>query len=101
METKELIKKIKFALSIDEDSESEYQQNVDEEITDLINAAKRDLEIAGVVITSEYDALITRAIITYCKANYKPDADYDKLKKSFDEQKAQLMSCTQYWRKQA
>lgn len=62
----------------------------DDELTDMIEAAKQDLAVAGVDPVDESDPLITRAIITYCKANFgSPDA-YDKLKAAYDEQKAQL-----------
>lgn len=62
----------------------------DEELTDMIEAAKQDLAVAGVDPVDESDPLIARAIITYCKANFgNPDA-YDKLKAAYDEQKAQL-----------
>jgi hypothetical protein len=50
----------------------------DSEITDLISAAKKDLELAGITKADESDALIKRAINTYCKAHYgydNPDAE--------------------------
>ncbi|OAH60749.1 DNA-packaging protein [Domibacillus aminovorans] len=51
----------------------------DSEINDLISAAEADLRIAGVHFeSSSGDALIKRAVITYCKANFgydNPDAD--------------------------
>ena len=68
----------------------------DEELTDLIAAAQLDLGVAGVVLPAELDALCQRAILTYVKANFgKPD-DYDRLKASYDEQKAQLRTATGY-----
>lgn len=42
------------------------------------------------------DPLIRRAVITYCRANFWPTGDYDKLKASYDEQKAQLRMTTNY-----
>lgn len=46
----------------------------DDEIQDLIDAAKMDLRLAGVFFLNENaDALIKRAIITYCKANFGYD----------------------------
>ncbi len=66
----------------------------DDEINDLIEAATDDLGLCGVVITDQFDPLIKRAVVTYCKANFGQveDGYYDRLKKSYDEQKAQLQS---------
>ena len=69
------------------------------EIGDLIDSAKADLALAGVVLPSENpeeNALILRAIMTYCKMNYGEGAEYDRLKRSYDEQKAQLKTSTGY-----
>ena len=68
----------------------------DEELTDLIAAAQQDLGIAGVVVPSTLDEIVTRAIVTYCKMSFGLPEDYDRLKKSYDEQKAQLVSATGY-----
>lgn len=68
----------------------------DGELTDLIAAAKTDLGIAGVEVPSTLDEICTRAIITYCKMSFGLPEDYDRLKKSYDEQKAQLVTATGY-----
>ena len=68
----------------------------DEELTDLIAAAQTDLGIAGVVVPSALDEIVTRAIITYCKMSFGLPEDYDRLKRSYDEQKAQLVTATGY-----
>ena len=68
----------------------------DEELADLIAAAQTDLGIAGVVVPSTLDEIVTRAIITYCKMSFGLPEDYDRLKKSYDEQKAQLGTATGY-----
>lgn len=70
----------------------------DDELTDLVQAAIGDLYVAGVrgdgiVLT---DALVLRAVTTYCKMNFGLPEDYDRLKKSYDEQKAQLSMTTGY-----
>lgn len=66
----------------------------DDEITGLIKAAEADLEVAGVTTVKEDDPLIIRAVTTYCKANFGEPDQYDRLKASYDEQKAQLATHT-------
>lgn len=68
----------------------------DTELTYLIEAAKLDLGIAGVVLPDELDALVQKAVITYCKLSFGLPEDYDRLKRSYDEQKAQLSTATGY-----
>lgn len=68
----------------------------DSELTYLIAAAKLDLGIAGVVLPDDLDELVQRAIITFCKLSFGIPEDYDRLKMSYDEQKAQLSTATGY-----
>lgn len=72
--------------------------NYDSDLTDLINAARIDLGIAGVILPSELDAICERAIISYVRIHFDrlADGEYDRLKASYDEQKAQLMTATGY-----
>lgn len=69
---------------------------LNQELEDLIEAAKLDLGIAGVVIPDTIDELVTKAIITYCKMSFGLPEDYDRLKRSYDEQKAQLRTASNY-----
>lgn len=84
-----MLEKVKMALRI---STTAY----DAELIYLIDAAKLDMGIAGVVLPDEIDELVTKAIITYCKMSFGLPEDYDRLKKSYDEQKAQLSNATGY-----
>ena len=68
----------------------------DTEIGTLIDAALLDLGIAGVSNTDITDPLVLRAVITYCRVNFGSPDDYDRLKASYDEQKAQLGTATGY-----
>lgn len=68
----------------------------DSEITDLINAAVKDLGLAGVDNDDTTDALVLRAVVTYCRLNFGQPDDYDRLKASYDEQKAQMGMATGY-----
>ena len=69
----------------------------DDELNGLIESAKLDLKIAGVE-TDSLDDVIKTAIKTYCKLNFGTpnSATYDYLKKSYDEQKAQMSNATGY-----
>ena len=66
----------------------------DNEIESLLDAALLDMGVAGVVVPAEANALVQQACITYVRANFGQPDDYDRLKKSYDEQKAQLSTCT-------
>ena len=66
----------------------------DSEITSLLIAALLDLGVAGVVVPAEANALVQQACITYVRMNFGQPDDYDRLKRSYDEQKAQLSTCT-------
>lgn len=68
----------------------------DEDLQGLIEAGLADLGIAGVLSENVTDPLIQRAVITYCRCNFGSPADYDRLKRSYDEQKAQLQTATGY-----
>lgn len=68
----------------------------DDELQLEINAALLDLGVAGVVVPEEQDALVKLAVITYCKMRFGEPDEYDRLKASYDEQKAQLVTCTGY-----
>ena len=86
-------------------------EDFDGELEDLIQAALLDLGVAGVTdpdqdppsdpAASNLDTdnpLIRRAVVTYCKAHFgdAEPQDYDRLKASYDEQKAQLSMATGY-----
>lgn len=84
-----MLDKVKMALRI-------VTNAYDDELVDLISAAEQDLGIAGVVLPASLDEICTRAIITYCKVNFGVPDDYDKLKRAYDEMKAQLVTATGY-----
>ena len=86
-----LLQRVKLALRLTVD-------DYDTDLNDLIDAAEIDLGIAGVVVPDELDAIVRRAIITYCKVHFQQldDATMKRLKASYDEQKAQLGTATGY-----
>ena len=79
----------------------------DSEIASLLMAGASDLEVAGVVLPGTVtftigakdqvtdtstltDALCQRAVITYAAARFGNPPNYQQIKDSYDEQKAQL-----------
>ena len=84
-----MLDKVKMALRITTDA-------FDDELEGLIESAKLDLGIAGIAGCDEPDAIVITAIITYCKMNFGLPEDADRLKRSYDEQKAQLSNATGY-----
>lgn len=86
-----MLEKVKLALRV---ATNAY----DSELTDLISAAQSDLQIAGVVLPSPLDEVVEQAIKTYCKIHFLDlsDGEFNRLKASYDEQKAQLNTATGY-----
>ena len=68
----------------------------DDQISDLINAALLDLETAGVTYVDPNDALVRQAVITYVRMYFGEPDEWDRLKASYDEQKAQMSTRTGY-----
>ena len=68
----------------------------DEQILDLLDAGLKDMGVAGVVVPTDADTLVKQAAITYTRLHFGEPEDYDRLKASYDEQKAQLSTCTGY-----
>lgn len=66
----------------------------DAEVRRLLETAILDLGIAGVEVPETVDALAAQAAITYFLANFGDPDNYDQLKASYDEQKAQLSMAT-------
>lgn len=85
----ELINKAKLAARITTTA-------FDSQISDLLDAAFLDMGVAGVEIPETVDALVETAAITYVLMNFGQPDEYDRLKRSYDEQKAQLSTCTGY-----
>lgn len=84
-----MINQVKRALRITTDV-------FDDEIGDMIDAAIADMDIAGVTNDNIGDPLVRQAVITYCKCHFGQPDDYDRLKASYDEQKAQMSMATGY-----
>ena len=85
-----MLDKVKMALRL---STSAY----DSELEVYIEAAKADLDIAGVsILPTTLDPICEAAIITYCRMHFGSPDDYTRLKASYDEQKAQLRTATGY-----
>lgn len=89
-----LLDDVKTALGV-------FDDEFDPMITDLIASAQADMGITDIntETLTESNPLYKRAIITYCRLNFSvfgvPDG-YDRLKASYDEQKAQMLMATGY-----
>lgn len=69
----------------------------DNEINRLIAAACADLGIVDVEAdVSTTDPLLQQAIITYVRLHFGTPEDAEYLQRSYDEQKAQLISSSDY-----
>lgn len=84
-----MLTKVKMALRLSTDA-------YDNELNVYIDSAKIDLGIAGVELPGTLDAICEMAIITYCRMHFGTPDNYDRLKASYDEQKAQLRTATDY-----
>lgn len=85
--TPELVSAAKMANRITTDK-------YDVQIQSLLSAAFLDLGVAGVEIPEEIDGLVEQAAITYFLMRFGSPDEYDRLKRSYDEQKAQLATNT-------
>ncbi|OGO90487.1 MAG: DNA-packaging protein [Clostridiales bacterium GWF2_38_85] len=72
----------------------------DIEITDLVEAARADLILGGILLSKvndESDSLVKRAIVCYVKAGFGLDnADAEKYAASYDSLKRHLMLSSEY-----
>lgn len=90
VDTDTMLSLVKLALRVTTDA-------FNTELSLLIEAACLDLGVVGVTADSTTtDPLLIRAIVTYCRLNFGSPDDYDRLRASYAEQKAQLITCTGY-----
>lgn len=72
----------------------------DVELNDLIESARQELLLAGVhtaLANSNSDALVKKAIMVYCKAEFGFDnQEADRFRKAFDSLKQHLTLSSQY-----
>ena len=83
------IKNLKLALGI-------TANTVDDELTSLIEACKIDLKLAGVNKIDINDALIFRAVVFYCKANFWSDSASENYRKAYDNLKTAMALSGEY-----
>lgn len=90
-----MLQAVKRALRISQ-SNSYY----DSEVEDLIEAARNDLRLSGVLESKAYDdtdPLIKRAVTVYCKANFGFDnPDAVRFGASYESLKAHLTLSQEY-----
>lgn len=81
---------VKLALRITTDA-------YDAELQALIKAALCDIGLVGVDTEKLLGSpLVVQAVKTYVRMNFGSPSDYDRLKRSYDEQKAQMQTATGY-----
>lgn len=69
----------------------------DAEIQSLIESAYADLGIVGLDATLLMgNPLYVQAVKTYVRMNFGSPSDYERLKSSYDEQKAQMQTASGY-----
>ena len=91
-----ILEKVKVACRVTSDA-------YDGELTDLIASALADMGITDIApeeLSGDFSPLIETAIKTYCKIHFPYTSEgvekYDRLKASYDEQKAQLLMSSDY-----
>lgn len=84
-----LIDKVKLARRIKTDA-------FDSQIEGLLESWQTDMKVAGVEINEPLTPVLETAAITYVAMHFGDPDDYDRLKKSYDEQKGQLSTFTGY-----
>lgn len=84
-----MLNNVKTAMGITTDA-------YDSEIQSLIDAAILDLNIAGVEAAGNYNALVQRAITTYCRMMFHSPADFDNLRWAYESLKGQMAISTGY-----
>lgn len=85
-----MLNKVKLALRINNNA-------YDNEINDLINACKKELELAGIASSNikDDDFMIIQAVLNYCKANFGYDnTEADRYIKIYESTKSFL--CLNY-----
>lgn len=86
-----MLARIKLALRITTNA-------FDDELNGLIMSALMDLGLVGIdgAVPETTDELVITAVTTYVKLHFGEPSDPDRLKASYDEQKAQLITATGY-----
>lgn len=86
-----MLNRVKMALRITTDA-------FNDEITGLISAALLDLGVGDIsdATLADPDELVTLAVVTYVKMHFGQPEEYDRLKASYWEQKAQLITSGEY-----
>lgn len=70
--------------------------NLEQEINDLVNAFALDAQLAGVSNQDLNDPLVWMAAVTFVRLRFGSPDEYDRLKKAYDEQKAQMSMASGY-----
>lgn len=70
---------------------------LDEEVQDLIDSAKADLKLSGVINQDETDPLIIQAVKCYVKSHYGyENKEAERFEQSYLSLKTHLSLCSEY-----
>lgn len=74
-------------------------ETANEEVEDLINACKKELEMKG-VHGDETDPMYYQAIVLYCKAHYGYDEDSERFEKAYNSLRDSMYLSGNYEKKE-
>lgn len=92
MQQEDIVEKIKERIRV-------KSKSSDEEVKDLIDACKKDLEMKG-VYGDEADPIYYQAIVLYCKAHYGYDEDSERFEKAYNSLRDSMYLSGNYKKKE-
>lgn len=92
MQQEDIVEKIKERIRVKSESS-------DEEVKDLIDACKKELEMKG-VYGDEADPIYYQAIVLYCKAHYGYDEDSERFEKAYNSLRDSMYLSGNYKKKE-
>lgn len=73
-----MLEKIKLDLRISHD-------DMDDDVQDNIDAALAEMARVGIALPEEEDALVVRAVKTYCRWQYNFEGEADRYRKAYED----------------
>lgn len=92
MQQEDIVEKIKNRIRA-------KSETANEEVKDLINACKKELEMKG-IHGDETDPIYYQAIVLYCKAHYGYDEDSERFEKAYNSLRDSMYLSGNYEKKE-